>query len=51
MVRTRPVIAQTVTYLPARVDLLRDLLGQLHPLASQGHLQLVKWKISGLSTC
>jgi len=36
--------------LPKRQDLLMDPLNQPHPIASQGKLQLVAWKISGEGT-
>jgi len=36
--------------LPMRPDLLVDPFNQLHPLVSQGRLQLVAWKVSGKNT-
>ena len=36
--------------LPMRPDILVDPLNQLHPLVSQGKLQLVAWKVSGENT-
>ena len=33
--------------LPKRQDLLKDHLNRVYPLAGQGNLQLVAWKVSG----